>query len=337
LAHTEGKRADLKQLIEERRLPYFLERRIGRKAVIQRYLSGVFRSALASPPLTLVPAAGSEIEVVSLLGRRDLCMFLVALKSLALYSPFRFSATIVSDGSLSIADKAVLAEHLRNIKIYEPDPEQRRAGCLALLSEEARRAIAQAARQIIYITKLFDFYDATTSPTLIVLDADILFHRRFEGSELQVSDNIPLRYNRDHDHSFEDRFFCFAIEYMRLRGFSPPIRDLNSGFMVLQRAAFDYGLMADYVQWICENRMIYHRISQDTWNVVGAKYGAEPLSSFYLVGSRGEAFRNRALRQRAIMTHYVGTARYRWRYALEYARRARDVLHQINRHGFEPL
>lgn len=318
--------------VYRQRLPYFLERRIGKPALVQRYFDTVFKKALKSRPLPLNLSA--DTEVVSLLGKRDLYQYLVAVKSFAYYAPIDFSVTVVSDGSLSAGDKRMLAEHIIGVKIFEPSAESRAAGCLSRLADDARAAIDRAAQRVVYIKKLFDFYDATERPNLVILDADIVFKMDIEGSELRVSEQMPIRYNKDHDHSYEDRFFHLAIEYMRHKGFDRCVRDLNSGFVVMQRRAFDFELMADYIRWVCERGKVYARISQDTWNVVGAKYHAEPMSNMYLVGSRPADFASKRNRANAVMIHYVQTVRYQWSYALEYWRNAREVLAEIDRFGF---
>jgi hypothetical protein len=129
------------------------------------------RAISQSPPLACDPAAGCEVH--TMLGRRDLPLYLVAIKSLLRF--YRSVGVVVhSDGTLDARAEAALRHHVPGCRLITPGPADGRAReALAGRPLLARYRALDASYRRLIDTELH-----SAAPKRIILDADILVLRR---------------------------------------------------------------------------------------------------------------------------------------------------------------
>jgi hypothetical protein len=131
------------------------------------------RAIHKSPPLPCDPAAGCEVH--TMLGMRDLPLYLLAIKSLLRF--YRSVGVVVhSDGTLTARAGAALRRHVPGCRLVTPDLADARAR--EALGEDT--FLARCRRIDVAYRRLIDTELHAAAPKRIILDADILVLRRPE-------------------------------------------------------------------------------------------------------------------------------------------------------------
>jgi hypothetical protein len=138
-----------------------------RSALAYRYFEYRTRGIDRTPPLT--SDAASPCEVHTMLGARDVTMYLLAIKSLLTHVP-GLSVVVHSDGSLGDADMSRLRRHVTNLKIIDHAAADEAAGrALADFPLLKRWRLHDAAYR-----RLVDVEIWRRAPRVIILDSDVI-------------------------------------------------------------------------------------------------------------------------------------------------------------------
>jgi lipopolysaccharide biosynthesis glycosyltransferase len=128
--------------------------------------NSLFRAALTTPPLAVAKEA--EVEVHSLVCKRDTNMLLVSAKSLLQYLT-NVSLVIHEDGSLNDTDCAILLDHLPGCRLI------RRCDADQALKSVLPIDVMKWRQEGVFLLKLIDFNYFCSGKSMIVLDSDIVF------------------------------------------------------------------------------------------------------------------------------------------------------------------
>lgn len=173
----------------------------------------LFKRVLSTPPMACQPAA--QIEVHSLVCRRDLYMYLMAAKSFLHYCP-DVLLVVHDDGSLTEQDATLLGRHLPGCRFIS------RAGADREMNSLLPMHIANMRMKNVFMLKVFDFNLLNGGGRTLMLDCDILFIRQPEEVQHWVdSKESTIFYNQDPSQNT-----CRAAP-------SPPYypHHFNSGYM----------------------------------------------------------------------------------------------------------
>ena len=289
----------------ERRLPWRIKKRINRRNLRRIVTQRVFRLVRTTPPIESTNT--SPYEIVTLLDKGNVDSYLLTIKSFMLHSPMDCRITVISDGSLGMQEKKLLAKHVRNINILEPIPTYPH---LPSLTDDENLVLEAVRQEYIFIKKVFDLFYSTHCEFLITIDSDVLVLNDIDPTFFELGEQAAIKYNCDHDHSQHDDFFYLAERFMREMGFDNPVTNLNSGFFILSKDCFDLELIAKYIVYVHQNAQSYYVLEQDCWNVLASAIPSAPLPDSYLVGSNFEDYQRKELRAAATSIHYVSMVRY---------------------------
>jgi hypothetical protein len=131
------------------------------------------RAIHKSPPLACDPAAGCEVH--TMLGARDLPLYLLAIKSLLRF--YRSVGVVIhSDGTLTPRMEATLRRHIPGCRLITPEAANARAR--EALGEDS--FLARWRGTDVAYRRLIDTELHSAAPKRIILDADILVLNRPE-------------------------------------------------------------------------------------------------------------------------------------------------------------
>ncbi len=256
-----------------------------------------------------------ELEVATLLDKSNLHAYLVAIKSLFLFSGLSPAVTVLSDGTLDAHDLDALRRHVVGIRIVK---------------EEQRPPITLEAEQLIkespHLLKLFVLPLCCERPLVLFVDSDVVFKKNTETSLIDFPEEVGVVYAQDHDHSQYDKHFHLVLEHTASLGRTPVV-NLNSGLMLWRRQEL---LQFDFLEFprIVKRLLgrMHYVIEQDVFNVFAACVRSLPMPLDYLVLSNREADTPQR-RKDGIAIHYVSGERYR---RLDYLRDVRRVISLLN-------
>jgi hypothetical protein len=140
-----------------------------RSALAYRYFAYMTRGLDGTPPLA--SSAESPCEVHTMLGARDVTMYLLAIKSLL--SHLALSVVVHSDGTLTADDVARVRRHVDGVRIVGHDEADARA--TDALS--GHPLLAEWRRHDAAYRRLVDVEIWRTARRVIILDSDVLTNR----------------------------------------------------------------------------------------------------------------------------------------------------------------
>ena len=280
-------------------LPWRVQQAMTARYYLERLTQAVFRAVLRTSPLA---AGEGPVEALTLLDRRNVNNYLLAIKSLLLHSPEPLAVTVLSDGTLRPIDVQLLQKHIPGIRVLAKEGIS--------IPSASLPAIQKWCTEYRYLSKLMHLPFASRQPLLLFLDSDVLFHRDLPANFLRLSPDMAATYNRDHDHSRYDPHFHYLKDYAAARGISLRT-DLNCGLMLWDRARLKPLDAIEFLEYVSQKHGCLHAVAeQDAWTLLASQLPAEGLSVDFLVLSNWECntAQNRA---RALVTHYVSGERYR--------------------------
>ncbi|MGZ9167100.1 MAG: hypothetical protein ACXW4U_18165, partial [Anaerolineales bacterium] len=149
----------------------------------------LFKRVLSTPPMECQTEA--QIEVHSLVCRRDFYMYLMAAKSFLLHCP-DVSLVVHDDGSLTEQDAVLLNWHLPGCRLIL------RASADLELNSLLPEHIANMRMKHVFMLKVFDFNLLNRGGRTLMLDSDILFIQPPEEVQHWIaSKENTIFYNQD--------------------------------------------------------------------------------------------------------------------------------------------
>jgi hypothetical protein len=299
-------------------LPWRIQKALTGRYYSERLTQTVFRAVRRTPPLT---AAEGPVEVLTLLDRRNVNNYLLAIKSLLLHSPEPLAVTVLSDGSLRRVDVYHLERHIPGIRVLAKEQIS--------IPSASLPAIQTWCTEYRYLSKLMYLPFASRQPLILFLDSDVIFRRNLPESFLRLGPGIAATYNRDHDHSRYDPHFRYLADYAGSHGISLRT-DLNCGLMLWDRARLRPLDSVGFLEYLTRTHGSLHAVAeQDAWTLLASQLPVEPLPIDFLVLSNWE-YNNARNRTRALATHYVSGERYR---RLDYLRDGWRIIRLLRRGG----
>jgi len=281
-------------------LPWRVQRALTAAYYIQPLTDYFFQNARKTPPLAADP--DSPLDVLSLIDRRNVNNYLIAIKSLLLHLPETPAVTVLSDGSLRADDVACLQHSVDGIRVLTQAE-------VAIPSPSAAVIKAWCA-QYRYLAKLMYLPYVTEKPSIIILDSDVVFRQPLPSTFSQLAPGVAARYNCDHDHSRCDPCFHYLEEYAGARGIRL-IPNLNCGVMLWHRSELRPLDAVEFLDYVVRQHGFLHPVAeQDAWTLLASQLRTEPLPPDFLVLSNWD-YNDRPHRRNAAAIHYVSGERYR--------------------------
>jgi len=141
------------------------------KSALAYRLFGLMARGLDETP-ALSSASTSPCEVHTMLGTRDVTMYLLAVKSLL--SHVDVTVVIHSDGSLSSADVARISRHVRGVTFVDHEAANERAQSQL----QARPLLAKWRNVDISYRRMIDIELWRRAERIVILDSDVLVNNR---------------------------------------------------------------------------------------------------------------------------------------------------------------
>jgi hypothetical protein len=283
----------------KRCVPWRVRRFCSPEYHVGNWTQWLFSEVYRTPPVRADD--DSVTETFTLLDKKNVRNFLVAIKSLFLSSRVAPSVTVLSDGTLGTAEEELLRKHVTGIRVVRQDrlPVPDRLG-----------AVIERVRSYYPHIQKLSFPYLARKKSLLFLDSDVVFRRRLPDDFLSLPAEVGVVYNRDHDHSRYDDHFHYVLDYVAKTG-RPSVTDLNSGLMLWDRDVL-LGLDAVDFLLLVEERLgsLHYVAEQDYFNILASQTQAVALPEEYLVLSNWERNTQRN-RKRAIAIHYVGGERFK--------------------------
>jgi hypothetical protein len=138
-----------------------------RSSLAYRYFAWKTRGLDATPPLVADPAAACEVH--TMLGTRDVTMYLIAIKSLLACVP-ELRVVVHSDGSVTEKDRQRVARHIVHLRFIEPAQADARADT----SLAAWPLLAEWRKKDAAYRRLMDVELWRAARKVIILDSDVL-------------------------------------------------------------------------------------------------------------------------------------------------------------------
>jgi hypothetical protein len=300
------------------RIPWRVQRMMSRDYFLERLTRRAFREIFSTRPVAADRTA--ELEVCSLLDKRNVANYLVTIKSLFLQLPRPTAVTVLSDGSLDSDDVAVLEHHVQNIRVLRWNDVRVPDYCAA-------DTVERWCTEYRYLAKLMYLPFAAQRPLTMILDSDVVFRRPLGEVFHRLPKGAVVTYNCDHDHSQHDPYFHYLQQYAAGKGVSP-IRNLNCGLMVWRREHIHPEEALEFLEYLVRRQGHLHAVAeQDAWSLLASSLPHAPLPPEYLVLSNWE-LNTAENRQRATSIHYVRGQRY---VTSDYLRDGKNVIAAFKR------
>jgi len=235
--------------------------------------------------------------VTSLLGRAQIEVAALCLRSLAAYCEEEVRFRLHDDGTLRTADAERLEGLLGTVEVvWRADADERMDTLLA-----RRPGIAAWRRSNPLALKLADVLLLGDEDTLIFCDTDVLFLRPFSAGALALGGGVDAVFMADNQSAYSMRSWqALATPRVRL------LRRVNTGLLAVRRTLWD----ADLVEWFA-TRSDLHRTpvwaEQTCWALLGARGRTHLLNERQVLVPRGDA----ALGSDLVAAHFVRSVRYR--------------------------
>jgi len=297
-------------------LPWRVQRALSPSFYVEFATKALFRKVLSTRPLQ---TGDGTVEVLSLLDRRNLENYLIAIKSLLLHSPVPLAVTVLSDGTLGNQDRELLLEHIRGIRVLEKKDIN--------IPSAYAEAIAAWCKGYPHLAKLMYLPFASRKPLLLFIDSDITFRCPLCPSFFSLPAGVAATFNCDHDHRLYDPKFHYVERYASERDINL-ISNLNCGLMLWDAARLSPLECLGFLQYLLELDGYLHPVAeQDAWSLLASQVRALPLPDEYLVLSNWD--KNDAEHRRSAITmHYVSGERYR---RLDYLRDGSRTIRLLHR------
>lgn len=254
-----------------------------RNNFVKAHANHFFRMVLRTPPVGCDKSA--EVELHSLVCKRDTNMLILAAKSFLTYAPGT-SLVIHEDGTLSDDDCTLLQCHLPGSRIIRRCDADRELA--SILPDE----IMKHRRDGVFLMKLFDFNHFSHGRKLISLDSDIVFLQRPTTvlEWISGSDERGAFYNEDPTETFR------AATNPCNRQLPPRF---NAGFM-----GFDGPLELDEIVQAMRS-MDYWREDQTiySWLLATRNIQSLPRMEYFV-------FDGVAIPPQACMVHFINPVRF---------------------------
>lgn len=182
-------------------------------------------------PLVVNPKA--EVEVVILTSRADVLMSLIALRTFGRVAAFSFRVTIISDGTLSARQIALLQRQIPLAKIVNPKQLDR-----LILKVVGKSSPIYQHRYLPYVRKKIGMFLVAQAQKILYFDSDVVFFE--EISEINRWAKTPGQAIFISDPY--DSYLISAIEAKHHFGYKP-LEKLNSGLVGFDRQDFDLKLL----------------------------------------------------------------------------------------------
>lgn len=282
-----------------------------------RHSNLLFRGILRTPPVESDPT--SPLVLYSLACKRDLCAYLLAVKSLLQYAP-SINIVLQSDGSIDESASDVLRQHISGITIISREDTD------DLLSVRLSQKLKVLVRETNFFIalKLLNPILRFSDRYVIHLDSDILFLRRPDAILDCLSAEPPRAFYCPGGNVLADAFHKIGFDFSRV-----DIRSFNSGLMAghISFGPSQVEQIADEIRRFDPSLLRIWDVEQAIWavlmNACENPLHLRDLGRDY-VGNGWSTLER--LRRDTTVVHFVGATRFR---NLLYPRLAHQVISNL--------
>ncbi|MEI8349916.1 MAG: hypothetical protein WCI77_07160 [Candidatus Omnitrophota bacterium] len=200
--------------------------------------------SLISATKTAQTNPDSDVEIHTLLCRKDIYPYLAAIKSfLAFYDNVR--VIVHDDGTLTVGGKKLLREHIRGVKVINRQEADRRV----------KKRLSGKKQCLMYREKCpnffqeIDYFIFSSTDKIISFDSDVLFFKYpREIVDWITGIQSVIKYN------FELRAGVFPINILNPSFPFPLLAGFNSGLVCAYREIADFGLLEKCLKYIAQSK-----------------------------------------------------------------------------------
>lgn len=217
-----------------------------------------FSESLSPIPITI---EDSTVEVHTLLCKRDIHMYLWAIRSLVYHADIKCPIVVHDDGSLDELDYQLLRAKVPNIKIIPRSVADQK---ISVLLQDFPSCQVYRSRSILSLG-LFDYNLLSNADFILSFDSDILFFRSPEKliSAIREKDNGVIY------HTCESSDSSYASDPVLAKQFSSIISGFNGGLIFYPRKIFELPEVEEIVSWLLNNKdNIKFRLGEQIVNAI---------------------------------------------------------------------
>jgi len=222
----------------------------------------------------------SKIEIHTLLCKRDISIYLCAIKSFVLFSKLNPEIIIHDDGSLNSYHQDLIQRHIIGARIISRESADN------LINNKLKKykSILDSRKNNILLLKLIDInFFSKSDAQVILLDSDIFFRRPpKEIMDWCKSNSKKILYTQEPNYwviSKEGKPFYLRKEFEWLNVNLP--KSFNAGLLCYKSGIIDYELLEKYCQ-ITKGWENSFWIEQSFYAIICALNESEALPTEYL-------------------------------------------------------
>jgi hypothetical protein len=257
---------------------------------IKRYCLN-FSKNLKPLPLS---TQNQKLEVHTILCKRDIAMYLWAIRSLIFYMKLNCPIVVHDDGSLDEADVQLLSESLPGITIITRADSDSKAS--ELLNEHP--ACQKYRKESFLGVKLFDYNLFSNADWILSFDSDILFFDK--GQELMkgIEERNTILYNKEYGNN------AYRSDALLIEQYPYIVDGFNSGLFLYPKSMFQLSTVEEITFWLQKNvskiSFPHFRIDdQIIYSILTGLQSSLPLSSKYSTNAS-----SKILQQQLICKHF---------------------------------
>lgn len=214
---------------------------------LKRYVEFVEKKALDYsenlPPFPLT-IKDKEIEIHTLLCKKDIGMYLWAIRSLLLYMKIDCPVVVHDDGSLSKDDIKLIGESIPNITIIE----RKFADKIVEELLENYPSCKEYRERVPWGIQLFDYHLLSNAGWILSFDADILFFRFGDELAKSMKQKDSIVYNNEYGSDVYRKHLILTEMYPDI------IKELNAGLLFYPKSSVSLEIIESIVTSLIENK-----------------------------------------------------------------------------------
>ena len=231
-----------------------------------------FSESLSPIPTTI---EDSTVEVHTLLCKRDLHMYLWAIRSLIYHADIKFPMVVHDDGSLNETDYQLLQAKIPEIKIISRSVADQK---ISELLQDFPSCQAYRKRSVLSLG-LFDYNLLSNADFILSFDSDILFFRppkELIDATREKNDSVIY-------HTCEPSDRSYASDLVLTSQFHSIVSGFNGGLLFYPRKIFELPEVEEIVSWLLGNKEnIRFRLGEQIVNaILAGRRTTFPLSDQY--------------------------------------------------------
>lgn len=227
----------------------------------------------------------TSFEIHSLVCKRDLKMYLWAIRSLLYYTKLNCPVVVHDDGTLNEADYQLLKQSLPGVKIIPREV----ADCIIAQKLKDFPRCQQYRENSAFGLKLFNLMLLPEVDTILSFDSDILFFRYPRELIQKNRDQAGIIYNKEYTIP------SYGTDSVLVEKYHNIVDGFNSGLVIYPNFK-DYFVLSEVeniVDWLLNNETrIQFRIGEQIVHAILMRnYRSYPLSPAYSAASGSSIFR----------------------------------------------